>query len=64
MTESDRIAPERHVEIVDVVLAVGFPIYLAIYPPAAPEAKFSKARLLLMVVFGAPINMLPPPFHG
>jgi hypothetical protein len=63
MTESDRFAPERYIEIVNMILAVDFPICLAGYPPAAPEAKFGEARLLLMVVFGAPIHMLPPLFH-
>jgi hypothetical protein len=60
--ENDWVAPERHVDIVDVVLAVGFPIHLASYPPAAPEAKFGEARWLLMVGFGAPVHMLPPVF--
>jgi hypothetical protein len=46
-----------------MILAVGFPICLAGYPPAAPEAKFGEARLLLMVVFRAPVHMLPPLFH-
>jgi hypothetical protein len=64
MAENDWVAPERHVEIVDMILAVGFPIYLASYPPAAPETKFSEARLLLVVVFGAPVHMLPPAFDG
>jgi hypothetical protein len=64
MAESDWVAPERHVEIVDMILAVGFPIYLASYPPAAPETKFGEARLLLVVVFGAPVHMLPPVFDG
>ena len=63
MAESDWFAPERHIEIVDMILAVGFPICLAGYPPAAPEAKFGEARLLLMVVFGALIYMLPPLLH-
>ena len=60
--EDDWVAPERHVETVDVVLAVGFPISLASYPPAAPEAKFGEARWFLLVVFGAPVYMLPPVF--
>jgi hypothetical protein len=63
VAENDWFAPERHIEIVDMILAVGFPICLAGYPPAAPEAKFGEARLLLMVVFGAPVHMLPPLFH-
>lgn len=46
-----------------MILAVGFLICLAGYPPTAPEAKFGEARLLLMVVFGAPVYMLPPLFH-
>jgi hypothetical protein len=41
MAESDWVAPERHVEIVDMILAVGFLICLASYPPAAPEAKLN-----------------------
>ena len=47
-----------------MIVAVGFPIYLASYPPAAPETKFGEARLLLVVVFGAPVHMLPPVFDG
>jgi hypothetical protein len=45
-------------------MAVGFPIYLATYLLAAPEAKFGKARFLLMVFFGALVYMLPPLFHS
>jgi hypothetical protein len=47
-----------------MISAVGFPIYLASYPLAAPETKFGEATLLLMVVFGAPVHMLPPVFNG
>jgi hypothetical protein len=64
MAESDWVALERHVEIIDVILAVGFPIYLATYPLATPEAKFSEARFILIVVFGALVYMLPPLFHS
>jgi hypothetical protein len=64
VAESDWFAPERHIEIVDMILAVGFLICLAGYSPAVPEAKFGEARLLLIVVFGAPVHMLPPLFHG
>jgi hypothetical protein len=64
VAESDWVAPERHVEIVDMILAVGFPIYLASYPPAAPETEFGEARLLLVVVLGASVHMLPPVFDG
>jgi hypothetical protein len=64
MAKSDWVAPERHIEIVDMTLAVGFPIYLASYPPTAPETKFGEAILLLVVVFGAPVHMLPPVFNG
>jgi hypothetical protein len=60
--ENDWVAPERHVEIVDVVLAVCLPISLTSYPLAAPETKFGEARCLLMVFFGAPVYMLPPVF--
>jgi hypothetical protein len=63
VAESDWFAPERHIKIVDIILAVGFLICLAGYPPTAPEAKFGEARLLLIVVFRAPVNMLPPLFH-
>jgi len=51
MPESDWVAPERHVEVVDVILAVGFPICIPSYPPAAPETKLGETGLLLMVVF-------------
>ena len=63
MAESDWFASERHIEIVDIILAVGFLIYLADNPPATLEAKFGKARLLLIVVFGAPIDMLLSLFY-
>jgi len=63
MAESDWFATERHIEIVDMILTVGFPICLAGYPPAALEAKFSETRLLFMVVFRAPVHMLPPISH-
>jgi hypothetical protein len=46
-----------------MILAVGFLICLAGYLPAAPEAKFGEARLLPIVVFRAPVHMLPPLFH-
>lgn len=63
MAESDWFASERHIEIVDMILAVGLPTCLAGDPPAAPEAEVGEARLLLMVVFATPIDMLPPLFH-
>jgi hypothetical protein len=63
VAESDWFALERHIEIVDMLLAVGFLICLAGYPLAIPEAKLGEARLLLMVVFGAPVHMLPPLFY-
>jgi hypothetical protein len=63
MAESDWVAPERHVEAVDVILAVGFPICIASYPPAAPETKLGETRLLLVVI-GAPVHMLPSVFDG
>jgi hypothetical protein len=40
--ENDWVAAERHVDIVDVVLAIGFLIHLASYPPAASEANSAK----------------------
>jgi hypothetical protein len=43
-----------------MLLAVGFPIYLAKYPFATPETKFCEARMLLIVDFGAPVHVLPP----
>lgn len=46
-----------------MILAVGLPTCLAGDPPAAPEAEVGEARLLLMVVFATPIDMLPPLFH-
>jgi hypothetical protein len=63
VAESDWFTPGRHIKIVEMILAVVFPTCLASYPPAALEAKFGKARLLLMVVSRAPIHMLPPLFH-
>jgi hypothetical protein len=63
VAESDWFAPERHIEIVNIILAVDFLIYLVGYPAAAPEAKFYEARLLLIVVFEAPVHMLSPLFH-
>ena len=63
MAESDWFAPDRHIEIVDIILTVSFLICLASYSPAAPEAKFGEARLLLAIVFRAPVHMLPSLFH-
>jgi hypothetical protein len=60
--KNDWVAAERHIDIIDVVLAVGFLIHLAIYPPATPEAKFGEARWLLMVGLRAPVHMIPPIF--
>ena len=51
------------IAIIDIILAVGFPICLATYPPAIPEAKFGEAKLLLIVVFRAPVYILLPPFY-
>jgi hypothetical protein len=64
VAESDWFAPERHIEIVDIILAVGFLIYLVSYLAAASEVKFCEARLLLIIVFGALVHMLPPLFHN
>jgi hypothetical protein len=64
MTKSDWIAPERHIKIVDMILTVGFLICLASYPPTAPEIKFGEAILLFMVIFEAPVHMLPSIFNG
>ena len=63
MAESDWFASERHIEIVDIILTVSFLICLAGYLPTAPEAKLGEDRLLFIVVFGAPVHMLPPLLH-
>jgi hypothetical protein len=63
VAENNWFAPERQIEFVDISLAVGFPVCLAGYPPAAPEAKLGESRLLLIVGFEAPVDMLPPLFH-
>jgi hypothetical protein len=64
MVESDWVALERHVEVIDVILAVRFLICIASYPPAAPEIKLGETTLLFGVVFGAPVHMLPSVFDG
>ncbi len=61
--ESDWVAPERYVEIIDIILVIGFPIYIANYSSAAPEIKLGEIRLFLIVVFGAPIHILPSIFN-
>jgi hypothetical protein len=64
MAESDWVAPERHVKLIDMISAVGFLIYLADYPLITPETKFPEARLLFIVVFGASVYILSLTFDG
>jgi hypothetical protein len=64
VTESDWFAPERDIETVKIILAIGFLTCLASYLPAAPKAEFGEARLLLLVIFRALVHMLPPLFHS
>jgi hypothetical protein len=64
MAESDWFASERHIKIINIILAADFTICLAGYSSAAPEVKFNKVRLLLIIVFRAPLHMLPPLFHN
>jgi hypothetical protein len=64
MAESDWFILERHIEIINMILVIGFPICLASYLPAILEAKFGEAKLLLIVVFRALVHMLPPLFHN
>jgi hypothetical protein len=40
---------DRQVKVVDMMFAMVLPIFLTGYPLAALEAKFSKARMILMV---------------
>ena len=43
MAESDWFVLKRDVEIIDMILAVGFLICLSGYLPAIPKAKFGEA---------------------
>jgi hypothetical protein len=62
MAESNRVAPERHIKVINVILTVGFPVCIADYPPATPETKLGETGLLPVVVFGAPVHMPPSLF--
>jgi hypothetical protein len=64
MAESDWFVPERYIEIIDMILVISFLTCLASYPYIILEAKFGEARLFLIVVFGAPVYILPPLFHN
>ena len=64
MAESDRVASEGNVEIVDVSLAVDFPVSLVSYPTAASETKLGETELFGVMAFGAPVYMPPPIFNG
>jgi hypothetical protein len=64
VAESDRVASEGNVEIVDVSLAVDFPGGLVGYPTAASETKLGETEQFGVMALGAPIYMLPPVFDG
>jgi len=63
VAESDWFVPERHIEIIDMILIMDFLICLAGYLAAISEVKFGEVRLFLIIVFKAPVYMLPPLFH-
>ena len=64
MVESDRVASKGNVEIIDVSLAVDFPVGLVSYPIAASETKLGETELFSVMAFRAPVYILPPIFNG
>jgi hypothetical protein len=64
MPESGWVTLERYIEVINVILAVGFPIYIPSYSPATPETKLGETKLLLIVVFEALVHILPFIFNG
>jgi len=59
IAKDNRIAAKRYISVVDMMLAVCLPLYLARYPTAAAETKLGKPMLCLVKCFGAVIHMLP-----
>ena len=64
MAEGNWVTTERHVQVVNVILAVGLPVCLASYPFAAAEAKVNETVLPLEVISVAVVHVAPSIFNG
>ncbi|MAD84068.1 MAG: hypothetical protein CL912_13990 [Deltaproteobacteria bacterium] len=64
MAESDWFVLKRHIEIINMILVMGFPICFINYLFAILKAKFDKVRLLFIIIFKAPIHMLSLLFYN
>lgn len=57
--ESDRVAAERHVHIVDIILVVRLPVRCASHLYVIEETKFSETVFCLEKAFTAAVHMIP-----